>query len=150
MVKMCLFQPEFQLKEKFGTLIDGVPNRLKTHLVFVLYKGKGSPVSWLFSSYAGMDCCFTPCPQSLNSLYIAKKGALYQKQDLSCPYLRSFVKKWEQNMKLYFCGTNVLAFQEKKLLSFCQRGPLFWYFLKRKIEPTENHFQVGFFNDLAE
>ena len=41
-------------------------------------------------------------------------------------FLRSFVKKWEQNMKsVYICGTNVLAFPEKEVPRFCQRGFLF-------------------------
>lgn len=44
---------------------------------------------------------------------------------------------------VYICGTNVLAFPEKEVPSFCQRGFLFFCnFLKRKIEPAQNHFQV--------
>lgn len=84
MVKMCLFQPEFQLKEKFGTPIDGNLTDWK-HTWFLYFIKEKAPQSHDSSSYAGVDRCFTSSPQSLNSSYIAKNGALYQKQDLSCP-----------------------------------------------------------------
>lgn len=42
-----------------------------------------------------------------------------------------------------------LAFQEKNFF-LGPRGNPFFFFLKRNIEPTQNHFEVEFNDDLAQ
>ena len=91
MVKMCLFQLEFHLKEKFRTLIGGNLIGCK-HSWFLCFGKEMAPWSLTLPPTLARMRSYS-LSSVLKYLCVAEKVAFYQKQDLSCAYLRSFVTK---------------------------------------------------------